>query len=274
MGAYNEEINNMTFSFSRCHSFEGCKYEWYLNYLLVDEDHKPIYEHQQNFYAAFGKLCHEILEQILTKNIPEEEGLITYENGFVEISEDFSYEIAEPTMDRYYQYGHDYFEDMSFDWLKDYEILGVEKKCQFEIDGIKFVGYIDLLIRSKETGKIIVIDHKSAQYPIGKRGKVLKNKEEDYEAYKRQLYLYSKQVYEEYGEYPAYLVWNYFRDKKWLHIPFDKKEYDDSLLWAKNIVKNIKDEENFSPCINHFYCTYLCGFRDSCEYKELEDEDD
>ena len=256
----------MTWSFSRCHSFEGCKYEWYMQYLLKDENGNRLYDNEQNFYAAFGHFCHEILEKILNKEITTEEALEYYERNF---DENVDIYVAEKIRDKYFYCGYEYFLALNFDWLKDYEILGVEKECKFEIKGIAFIGYIDLLIKHKETGNIIVIDHKSSEYPIGKKGGVLKRKQSDYESYKKQLYLYSQQVKNEYGVYPSEIWWNYFRDKKWLKLPFIKEEYETSKKWAVSVISEIHKEENFVPKMDYFYCNNLCGFRNSCDYKMM-----
>lgn len=127
MSEYSSEINNMTFSFSRCHSFENCKYEWYLNYLLRDSEGNRIYENEQNFYAAFGKFCHEILEKILKGEMNESEGFEFYKEHFEENT--CGFDVPDSTVDKYYFYGFDYFQNLSFDWLKDYNILGVEKRA-------------------------------------------------------------------------------------------------------------------------------------------------
>ena len=268
LGIYSSEINNMTFSFSRCHSFENCKYEWYLNYLLVDESGTPIYKKEQNFYAAFGKRIHSYLEDILKGKMLIKDAFYCYKNQF---NEEFShFDIRESTYEKYFQYGCDYFSKLSFDWLQDYNILGVEKKCMFALAGIDFTGYIDLLIEDKKTKDIIVIDHKSAEYPIGKRGKVLKRKLSDYEAYKKQMYLYSRQIEKEYERFPKTLAWNYFRSSQWLVVPFDFNEYNDAATWAEKIVSEIHNEENFSPNLSgKFYCDNLCGFKNSCEYRTM-----
>lgn len=268
MSEYSPEINKMIFSFSRCHTFENCKYEWYLNYLLTDSEGRKIYENEQNFYAAFGKYCHEILEKILTGEMTEAEGFEYYKKNFEEYMCEFI--VPDSTLDKYYFFGFDYFENLSFDWLKDFEILGIEKECRFEIDGIKFVGFIDLLLKKKDTGEIIVIDHKSGEYPLGKKGNVLKRKKDDYEAYKKQLYLYCRQVYAEYGVYPKWIVWNYFRDSKWLYLPFIYEEYLETGQWVKELVAEIHEEENFAPNMDYFYCENLCGFRNSCDYRMME----
>lgn len=270
MSEYSHEIDKMTFSFSRCHCFENCKYEWYLNYLLRDPDGNRIYENEQNFYAAFGGFCHEILEKILKGDMSEKEGFEYYKEHFEENISGF--DVSDSTMNKYYFFGFDYFGNLSFAWLKDFEILGVEKECKFEVNGIKFIGYIDLLIKCKNSGDIIVIDHKSGEYPIGKKGGVLKRKQSDYDAYKNQLYLYSRQVYNDYGTYPKKLVWNYFRDSKWLEIPFKYDEYVSAGNWASDLVAEIHKEEIFPPHIDYFYCENLCGFRNSCDYKTMRGE--
>jgi hypothetical protein len=253
----------MRWSFSRCHSFEGCRYEWYLTYLQKDES-------EQNFYAAFGHFCHEILEKVLNNELTEEDSLKYYIDNYDDNV--LGYDVAENTRDKYFYLGMSYFETLDFKWLADYEILGVEKKCLFEIDGRKFVGYIDLLIRHKETGDIIVIDHKSGEYPIGKKGNVLKKKINDYESYKRQLYLYCQTVIEEYGVEPKGLQWNYFRDKQWLKLPFIREEYEAARKWAIQLIDEVYKEDNFLPKLDYFYCNNLCGFRNSCDYKLMGGE--
>ena len=86
------------------------------------------------------------------------------------------------------------------------------------------------------------------------------------------MYLYSTQVYNEYGVYPKKIVWNYFRDSKWLELPFDYGEYKSTEKWVSEIVSEIHNEENFCPHMDYFYCENLCGFRNSCDYKMMGSE--
>lgn len=269
MKKYEKQIRQMRWSFSRLHTFEGCKYEWYLNYLLRDDCGNRIYDNEQNFYAAFGKFCHGILEQILNNKITIAQGQDYYSSHYY--TETNVYDADPDIVDKYYYLGMSYFDNLDFAWLSDYEILGVEKEVVFRINDIEFVGYIDLLVRNKENGKIIVIDHKSSAYPLGKSGNVLKNSKDSYESYKKQLYMYSKAVYEEYGEYPAEIWWNYFKVQNWLKLPFVESEYKETLKWATNIVDKAAEEEKFDALITYFYCNNLCGFRNQCEYKMMEE---
>ena len=68
----------------------------------------------------------------------------------------------------------DYLDNIDLD-LDSYEILGVEKKVEFELFGKRFVGYIDLLLRDKQTDEIIIVDHKSASIKILKNGNISKS---------------------------------------------------------------------------------------------------
>lgn len=266
---YAEELKEMTWSFSRVHSYEQCPYEFYLNYLFRDENGNRIYEGEDNFYGAYGSFCHSLLEQILSQKISIDDAYIKYQEEYDDALSQFN--VRETIIDKYFYLGLDYFGHLSFDWLKDYDVLGIEKRINFKIDAYQFVGYIDLLVREKKTGDIIVIDHKSSEYPLGKRGAVKKTKQESYDSYKKQLYLYSKAVIDEYGQAPKMLVWNYYKEQKWLEIPFAKDEYEEALMWATDTIHRIERDTEFVSHMEHFYCTQLCRFRretHTCEYAD------
>lgn len=256
---YAKELDAMTFSFSRISSFTNCKYEFYLKYIEGDPDREQL----QNFYAAFGKFLHDILEGVLKGILTKPEAIKSYEMQF---DAKTAVEVSSSTREKYYRLGLSYLEYMDFGWLVNYEILGVEKKVRFKIGKYFFVGFIDLLLRNKKTGNIVVIDHKSGEYPMTKNGTVKKNKQDAFLGYKRQLYLYCKAVFEEYGEYPESIEWNHFKDQMWLKIDFSLEEYEEAISWAENTIKEIYMEDDFHPNENYFYCNKLCGFRGNCEY--------
>ena len=74
----------------------------------------------------------------------------------------------------YYEKGLEYLDNIDL-ILDKYEILGVEKEVKFKIGDYEMVGYIDLLLREKESGKIIVLDHKSASLKFKKNGDISKS---------------------------------------------------------------------------------------------------
>ena len=260
MSQYSFMIANMTWSYTRLSSFIQCPYEWYLQYIEGCNG-------DNNFYAEYGKYCHVILEKYAKKEL----GLFELPDYFLEhfdeyISQDASDRTGE-RREKYKKLGKSYFENIDFDFDK-YEILGIEKKCEFKIDGKPFVGFIDLLLKDRKTGEIILLDHKSSEYPIGKKGKVLKSEQEKFKGYKRQLYLYCIQVFNDYGVFPNKIGWNYFKAQKWLFLDFDKNEFEEAKQWALSVIGEINQEDDFSPNTDFFYCHNLCRFRNQyCEYK-------
>lgn len=248
-------IDNMVWSFSRLNSFKTCPYEWYLQYIegISGED---------NFYAEFGSYCHKILEKYEKSELSVFELADFFVDHFDEYIKTDIY-----NKEKFVEAGKSYFENIDLD-LSNYDILGIEKKCDFDLDNKKFMGYIDLLLRDKKTGDVILIDHKSSKYPIGKKGNVLKSEEEKFEQYKKQLYLYCVQVKKDYGVFPKKIGWNYFKEQKWLILDFENEEFLNSISWALQTIVEINNTDYFAPNPSFYYCNNLCRFRNSCcEYK-------
>ena len=262
---YKEELDKMIWSFSRIHLWEQCPYAFYLRYI---EETLGV----DNFWAENGRAVNLVLEKIFKGEISLDEAPDFYKNEYENL-----YSVAtENTMDNTFNACLDFLCEFDFDFFDNYEILGVEKECSFEINGYKFRGYIDLLLRHKGTDEIVVFDHKSSPYPFKKDGQtVLKNCQTNFEAYKHQMYLYSKQVIEEYGIKPSKITWLHFKDKKMATIIFNEKEYNDTLKWAVNTIKKIYKDEKFPPKKSFMMCGKLCDYREGdCEYLNLEGEND
>lgn len=260
MNVYNKDLDDMIWSYSRLTTYHNCPYEFYLNYILKDNEN---YLCEGNYYAEVGSFVHSILERILNKEITVEEAHQYYKDEF---ETNVCYQVDEKIMNKTYEACADYFENLNFDWLKDYEILGVELQTDFYIKGYKFIGFIDLLLRDKADKKIILLDHKSAQYPLKLDGKPLKTQEKSFDKYKKQMYLYSYFIKEKYGEFPKELWWNHFKVNKIAKIKFDEKEYQQSINWVLKTLKSIYSDDNYKADKNYFYCHNLCNFRNSCEY--------
>lgn len=251
-------------SYSRTTCFCHCKYEFYLNYVINDDEQ---YLSESNYYAEIGSYVHEILAKIFSNELKVEDSL----DYFIEHYDDYVfYKVRKSTMDKTFGLIADYFASLDIDWLKDYEILGVELETNFKLDNYDFIGFIDLLLRDKRDGKIIVIDHKSSEYPFTSNGKVKKNSQNSFDLYKKQMYLYCHAINQIYGEYPKEITWNHFKDGgKFATIPFVKDEYDETIKWFRNTLKTIEKEKDYEPSEDFFYCNNLCNFRNSCEYKMI-----
>lgn len=252
-------IDAMTWSFSRVNSFgTGCKKEW--KEVYIDCENKV-----NSFYGQFGSFCHEILEKFFKGEMTEWDLAPYYEENYNE-----KITLLPPASigDTCYEKGLTYFSNFSFPDNK-YEILGVEKRVEFTILKYNFVGYIDLLLRDKETGEIIIVDHKSSTIKLLKNGNVSKGDAEHFLAFQRQLYLYSIPVIEEYGKVDR-LKWNMFKDGTEIEIPFNPDDQKATVDWTIETIAQIEQEAEFQPNPDFFYCCNLCSRRaDYCPFKRL-----
>ena len=155
-----------------------------------------------------------------------------------------------------------------------YEIIGVEKRLSFPLSIYKFIGIIDLILKDKKTGEIIIVDHKSSKHFLKKDGTPLKATLEEFNAYKKQMYLYCKAVENCMDLQVNKIVWHHFKDGGVLTvIPFDPAEYNNTVKWAENIIQDIKTDETFEAKQSYYRCKELCPFRETCEYLDDEEEE-
>lgn len=259
-------LDTMTWSFSRLDSFaNGCKYAWKLTYV-------DCVTGTENFFSEYGSFLHHILEMYSKGELSLFELNSYYEEHFDEaIPHDAPPNKYIDVRQSYYDKGYDYLSNIDLT-LDKYEILGIEKEVRFEMFGKNFVGYIDLLLRDKKTGKIIIVDHKSASIKILKNGKISKSDQSHFDSFKKQLYMYSYAVMQKYGEVSE-LWWNMFRDQTWIKIPWTQEEYDSTIKWIKDTLDAIEKEVEFLPNCDKFFCWYICDHReDACKYKPLPEK--
>lgn len=254
-------------SFSRLSSFHQCKREWHENYILHPG------ENDGGAFAEYGSLQHEIFEKYKKQELGIWDCLQYYEDHYQDfVLHDFP-QIGKTDLNQsYYEEGINYWSN--FDGLlENHKVLGVEKEVKFDISGYKFIGYIDLLTED-ENGDLVLTDHKSKKLKILKSGKISKTDLDAYDKLKKQLYLYSKPIIEEYDKTPKWLQWNLFRLDTVLTIPFDEEEYQQSLDWAIDTIHEIEEEELWLPNKDFFYCRNLCGARERCwqDYDDGEEE--
>ena len=119
---------------------------------------------------------------------------------------------------------------------ENWEILEVERELKIDIKGKKFIGYLDLLVRDKTDGRLILIDHKS---------KAEFKDENEKQHYAIQLYLYAIWVFEEYHEYPKELLFNMFRVGNQVTIPFNYDDFIAAQEWVCDTIKKIYSDTEF-----------------------------
>lgn len=253
-------VDNMLWSFSRLNSFYNCPHEWYEKYIMCQYG-------ENGFFGEFGSCCHSVLEGYAKGEISLFEISQAYENQFREtVIHDAPPNKYIDIRQSYFNKGLDYFNNIDFE-LDKFDILGVEKEVRFKIGEKDFIGYIDLLLREKDTGKIIIVDHKSASIKFLKNGKVRKSDRDHVKEFVRQLCLYAIPVIEEYEKVDE-LWWNLFKERKWLKIPWTTEIQDEAINWAINTIRLIENETEYPCNPDYYYCWNLCSQRNNaCPYK-------
>lgn len=255
----------MRWSYSRLSSFDNCKYAFYLNYIIANDEE---YLSEGNYFAEVGSFVHQILAMIFENELSKEDAAQYFIDNY---DDNVFYTTKKSTMNKTFEACANYFSESDFSWIDHYEILGVELQVDFDLDGNEFIAFIDLLLRDKKDQRIVVLDHKSAAYPFRQDGSVYKNSEHSFESYKKQMYLYCHAIKQKYGEFPKEITWNHFKENgRFATILFNQSEYEETMRWFANTIQSIYEEESFEPTLNYFYCKNLCNFRNSCEYCKTE----
>ena len=141
-GDYLAEI----YSYSRLTTFEGCQFEYYLNYILKLKG-------KQNIYGFIGGKVHEILEDLQVGNITNDEAIGKF-NSYLEDCEMVGYKFPSERTKENFVY------DVT-DYLKNFipsesETIKIEEDFIIDIDGIKFRGIIDKRLDGQ------IIDYKTS----------------------------------------------------------------------------------------------------------------
>lgn len=256
-----KKIDNMIWSFSRVNAASGCLYNFYLQYI---EELQGL----PNAYAQFGTLCHEILEKFLKGELDIFTVSQYYEEHYSEyVTCDFPSNKYVDLGEKTYQQGLDYFNSIDFNFDK-YEILGVEQEFNFKVDKYLFHGFVDALYRDKETGEIIVRDHKTASFKYKKDNSISKTNMSHFTEFKRQEYLYCIPIIEKYGKVD-YLTWNMLRDQKIIKIPFNQEEFEEAQDWAINTIHTLEEEILWLPDNSEsYFCNVICDQREHCYYRQ------
>lgn len=253
--SYRPLIEDMVWSYSRIECFNDCPYRWFLKYIRQ-------YKETPQFYSSYGSFMHKLLEGFY-------KGELTKEEMLTKFLFDFSDEVQgirpqESTVKKYITSGIEYLK--GFEPLP-YNVLGIEKKVEFEINGIPLVGFIDYL--GEKDGEIYIVDNKSRDLKPRSNRKQPTANDKEIDEMLRQLYIYSAAIKQEYGKFPKSLCFNCFRSGVFIEEPFKEEAYNEAIAWAERTIEDIKDTDDFYPNIEFFNCLYICGFKDDCCYWEM-----
>lgn len=249
-------IEDMQWSYSRIKCFDDCPYRFYLKYI-----HEPRVREEDKFYASYGSFMHKIIERYYKHELSKDDMVTEFLIGFQ--SEVKGERPKASTVEKYIQCGVEYLK--SFQPFP-YNMVAVEQKIDFEIDGLKMTGILDYI--GELDGEYYIVDNKSRDLKprSGREKPTVKDQELD--SMLKQLYLYSYPIKEKYGKFPKALCFNCFKTGTFIVEPFVEEAYNDALKWAKEKVEEIKNEDDFHPNIDYFSCLYICGVNGECEYDQ------
>lgn len=253
---YDPIIEEMEWSFSRLSSFENCPYQWLLHYIF-NESGTP------KFFTEYGSMMHGLLQRYFSGQLTKSQLPLAYVDGFV--SEISSVAPSMKIQSGYFEQGYRYFKNFSFPERK---ILAVEQEFHFRFADHDFVGYVDL--RSTDSdGALYITDHKSRTLsPRSKRSKPTKS-DQELDRYYRQLYLYAHAVHQKYGVWPDFLEFNCFRTNTLITEPFQMDRMEEAEAWVAHTIEAISKTNVWFPNLNFWFCKYICGFDESCDYTDL-----
>ena len=176
-------------SYSQFSMWDKCPYNWKANYVDKAETFKG------NIYTLFGSALHETIQAYLVcyyeRTIKEADALPledilmyrmkeSYKQSKEQHGDDF--EVTKEDMAEFYQDGVNIIEEFlkkktRYFSKKNTELVGIEMILDYDIsEKMKFKGYMDVVLHEKKTGRMRIIDIKTATMGWNKYMKADKNK--------------------------------------------------------------------------------------------------
>ena len=190
-------------SYSQFSQWDKCPYTWKLNYVDKAETFKG------NIYTLFGSAVHETIQAYLVcyyeRTIKEADNLPLKDILQYRMEENYKiskeqhgddFEVSLDEMKEFFNDGCNIIDEFlkrksSYFPKKNTELVGIEIGLNHAVsDSIKFRGYMDVVLHNKTTGRIKIIDIKTATMGWNKYMKADKNKTNQLLLYK---YFFSKE---------------------------------------------------------------------------------
>jgi len=176
-------------SYSQFSQWDKCPQMWKLNY--VDK----VGTFTGNIFTIFGSALHETIQAYLVcyyeRTIKEADALPLDDILLYRMKENYkesakrhkdNFEVTKEEMAEFYKDGLDIIEEFkkrkgSHFKKKDTELVGIEMNLNFELpQDMKFVGFMDVVLHDKKTGRMKIIDIKTSTMGWNKYMKADKNK--------------------------------------------------------------------------------------------------
>lgn len=141
-------------------------------------------------------------------------------------------------------------------------MASTEKRFTLDIQGNKFVGIADLVLRHKDTGELVVIDHKTKSNNSMKKS---------LDTFKKQLYIYAAYVKQQMGAFPTTLKFNMIKGKSWITESFSLSAYQETMQWVVDTINEIKTCTSWPENPQSYFCNYICSVYEPCSLMRYEE---
>ena len=185
-------------SYSQFAMWDKCPYAWKLNYVDKAETFKG------NIYTLFGSAIHETIQAYLVcyyeRTIKEADELPLHDILIYRMKELYKeskdrygdeFEVSQKEMIEFTNDGFNIIDEFlkrksSYFPKKNTEMLGIEVGLNYNLpNNLNFVGYMDVVLHNKVTGRVKIIDIKTATMGWNKYMKADKNKTNQLLLYKQ-----------------------------------------------------------------------------------------
>lgn len=246
------------FSHSKLSTFEKCPLRYKFQY--IDKIRLDIPE---GIEAFMGKRVHTILEN-LYKDL-KDSGAPSLKDVLEGFDSCWGNDFCDDIRIVKQEFTGDYYRDLGRKCITNYylryqpftdsETLGLEEKVWLDLDGYKYLGYIDRISRLGD-GRYQVHDYKTGGYLP---------RDEDFQG-DRQLTLYQLALQEKYGRASQFeLVWHYLvhdRDIRIKRTPLELEMVRNGVLQTISQIEKAKERDDFPPGYS-VLCKW-CDFEGIC----------
>jgi hypothetical protein len=265
-----ENVGKIHISFSEFSKYQSCGHRHLI------EKYLKLVKEETYIHLIFGNSVHKAIEHGIRDRSHVEDRVMMFREDFTKEMMDNMKDTPEfRDLESFLGQGENIIRSLSTEKiLKNYEVIGVELPLYEKIIGIfHFKGFIDLILKDKSNGRILIVDWKTSgeQWDVSK-----KKKDMTFMAQMRLYkYFFAKKQGVEIDEIDCkYIVLNRLKSKKCPELGFgeiqpveifsDHQDIEDSITMVAEAVRDIH-VKNYFPKAKFNNKTGNCYF---CPYKK------
>jgi len=245
-------IEQMRFSYSSVSTYEQCPMAFFQTYVMKRKT-------EDNFFGQYGKFIHLLLEKYFAGELD----IFTLPDFY---SENYDAHVVlkpphfQPQLaDSYRRMGQKFFDNMGLD-RNDYDVVLLEPYIKTEDAGVELTVKPDVVLRAKDTGKIIHVDYKTSNF-YRPNGKIDCKKFSKYETQAVLYATYIEKVLKILIDEIA--IWS-IRLDKFEKVDYNKERSNLVRLWFLETIESIKKEAEWDTKPEEYFCNNICGVSKFC----------